>query len=145
LNAPRTLLWVIVLVLAAVVVYRLRGGDARAEQTLPSAAVPAAAAYARAVVSAERCDEANDLADRSLRDACETFAGLHGLGVGAGRIVRGCTSAPLRVRQDDRVEGADCVAFPLTGAARTGTLSVWLRRDGDRWLVASAASALHAR
>lgn len=143
--SARTLLWIVVLIVAAVVIYRLRSGGTDADKTLPRAAIPAATEYARAVVSANRCDEAADLGDRSLGDPCETFAGLHGQRiVGGGRIVRRCSTAPEQIRDNDRVRGADCVAFRLAGLGRRGILNVWLRRDGERWIVASAASELHA-
>ena len=133
------------LIAAAVLVYRLRSGGTEADRTLTRTAIPTAAEYAHNVVSADRCEAAAALADRSLGDPCETFAALHGLHVvGPGRIVSGCSTAPEQVRDNDRVRGADCVAFRVAGRGRRGTLSVWLRRSGDRWIVASAASELHS-
>jgi hypothetical protein len=138
-------LWIVVLIAAAVLVYRLRSGGNEADKTLTRAAIPTATEYARDIVSPTRCDDAADLADSSLGDPCETFAALHGLHiVGPGRIVTGCSVAPQQVRENDRVRGADCVAIRVAGRGRRGTLSVWLRESGDRWVVASAASELQS-
>jgi hypothetical protein len=143
--SPRTLLWIVVLIAAAVLVYRLRSGGTEADRALARAAIPTATEYARDVVSPTRCRDAAELADRSLGDPCDAFAALHGLRLGgSGRIVRGCSTAPEEIRDNDRVRGADCVAFTVAGRGRRGTLSVWLRQSGDRWIVASAASELHS-
>jgi hypothetical protein len=142
--SPRGLLWVALLVVAAVVILRLRSGDTKPDATLTTAAIPVAAAYAADVVSASRCSNAKSLTTGSLGDPCKTFSELHGSHVaGPGRIVRGCGSVATRLNLGSRVAGDDCVRFTVAGPAGSGRIHVWLRHTGHGWRVAAAASELH--
>jgi hypothetical protein len=142
--SPRVLLWVALLVVGAVVVLRLRHGDAKPDATLTKAAIPTAGAYARDVVSADRCANAKSLTTGSLSDPCKTFEELHGAHVvGVGRIVAGCGTVADTLKGGSRVAGADCVRFAITGPSGSGRIHVWLRHTSGGWRVAAAASELH--
>jgi len=140
----RTLLWVGVLVLLAIVVLRLRGSSTpKPTATLDPSAIPAASAYARDVLSAARCGEAAKLAHSSLDDPCKTFRGIQGDRLrGRGHVLSGCDGVAGKLRNADRLAGADCVAFPLAGPRGRGTLHVWLRQGSGGWQVVGAASVV---
>lgn len=141
--SPRVLLWLVVLVVAAILIVRYRQSGPKAAQTLVAAAIPTATAYAHDVVSAQRCGDARSLAHSGIGDPCKTFAGIQGERiVGAGRIVRGCTGVSGKIPNVSA--GDDCVRFRLAGPQGRGVLHVWLEQHENSWRVASAASELHA-
>jgi hypothetical protein len=140
---PRTLLWIVVLLVAGIVLVRYKQGGAKPAHTLAAAAVPVAAAYARDVVSSRRCADAKSLAHPGIGDPCKTFAALQRERVtGSGRIVRACAAASEKIPSS--AQGDDCVRFPLAGPQGRGTLDVWLERHGSGWRVAAAVSEVHA-
>jgi len=142
--SPRVLLWVAVLVVVAVFVLKFRHGAAKPDAALTKAAIPIAGAYARDVVSADRCADAKSLTTGSLADPCKTFEELHGAHVvGAGRIVPGCDNVADTLKGGSRVAGADCVRFAIAGPAGSGRIHVWLKHTSGGWRVAAAASELH--
>lgn len=141
--SPRALIWLVVLVVAAILVLRYRNSGPKPAQTLDPSAIPTATAYAHDVVSATRCGDASSLAHSGIGDPCKTFAGIQGERiVGAGRIVRGCAGASSKVPNANK--GDDCVRFRLAGPQGRGELHVWLEHHGKGWRVASAASEVHA-
>jgi hypothetical protein len=140
------LLWVALLVVGAVVILRLRGGDTKPDATLTKAAIPTATAYATAVLSPDRCADAKSLTKGSLGDPCTTFDELHGAHlVGTGRIVPGCGDVASTLKGGGRVSGADCVRFAVAGQAGAGRVHVWLKDTDDGWRVVAAASELRRR